>query len=223
MMKPKVYIETTVASYLTAWSSRDVVIAGHQQVTRDWWKSGPDRFEFVISALVVQEAAEGDPGAARDRLSALSHLPLIEVTEDALDLSRRLVEAAAVPVKAVEDAQHLSIAATNGNEYLVTWNYRHLANATLRERIEAVCRSCGYDRRSFAHPKNCWRSIPMIDDPIVAEVRKVRDEHAAKFNYDLDAIFRDIKEKEKSIGRRCVRYQPRPTRTTQAAAHSSVV
>ncbi len=37
-------------------------------------------------------------------------------------------------------------------------------------------------------------------DPIVDEVRRIRDAHAARFNYDLDAIFRDIKEREKKSG-----------------------
>lgn len=49
----------------------------------------------------------------------------------------------------------------------------------------------------------------MKDDPIVSEVRKVRDRHAAKFNYDLDAIYRDLKEREKMSGRSYVSYQPR--------------
>ena len=49
----------------------------------------------------------------------------------------------------------------------------------------------------------------MLEDPIVAEVRKIRDQHAAKFNYDLDAIYRDLKEKEKVGGRSYVRYPAR--------------
>ncbi len=43
-------------------------------------------------------------------------------------------------------------------------------------------------------------------DPIVDEVRRVRDAHAAKFNYDPDAIFRDIKEQEKRSGRKYVSF-----------------
>jgi hypothetical protein len=65
-MKPKAYIETTVVSYLTAWPARDVVIAGHQQITREWWRSAADRFELVASDLVIREAGAGDPNAARD-------------------------------------------------------------------------------------------------------------------------------------------------------------
>jgi len=49
-----------------------------------------------------------------------------------------------------------------------------------------------------------------MTDPIVDEVRQVRDAHAATFNYDLDAIFRDIKEQEKQSGLTFVSYPPRP-------------
>lgn len=45
-----------------------------------------------------------------------------------------------------------------------------------------------------------------MTDPIVDEVRRVRDEHAARFNYDLDAIFRDIKEQEQKSGGRFVSF-----------------
>jgi len=58
----------------------------------------------------------------------------------------------------------------------------------------------------------------MLDDPIVAEVRRVRAEHAAKFHYDLEAIYRDLKEKEKTSGRTYVSY---PRRTCSPVAHGS--
>ncbi len=47
-------------------------------------------------------------------------------------------------------------------------------------------------------------------DPIVAEVRRVREAHAAAFNHDLQAIYKDLKAKESSSGRNYVRYSPRP-------------
>ncbi len=84
-MKPKVYIETTVVSYLTAWPSRDLVIAGHQQITREWWRHAGARFELVASQLVIDEARAGDPDAARDRLAALESVTLLDATDDALD------------------------------------------------------------------------------------------------------------------------------------------
>lgn len=143
-MKPKVYLETTVVSYLTAWPSRDVVVAGHQQVTRDWWATAEERFEVVASDLVLEEAGDGDPQAAADRLAVLDQLPTLATTDAAMELAQNLIEDNALPQKAAQDALHLAIAAVNGIEYLVTWNCRHLANATMRQQIEMTCRSAGY-------------------------------------------------------------------------------
>jgi len=144
-VRAKVYIETTVISYLMARPNRDVVIAGHQKITRDWWQTCRDRFDLVASQLVVREASAGDPQAAKERLERLTTLTLLEVTEEAVTLAQELITTGAVPEKAAEDALHLAIAVTNGVEYLLTWNCKHLANATMRTKIEDVCRSAGYE------------------------------------------------------------------------------
>ncbi len=157
-MKPKAYIETTIVSYLTAWPSRDVVIAGHQQISRQWWNTAADRFELVASQLVVDEASGGDADAARDRLAALERVTLLDASGEALELARQLVSAGAVPEEAAEDAAHIAIAVTNGVEFLVTWNCRHIANATMRPRIEAVCRGAGYEPTVICTPDELMES-----------------------------------------------------------------
>jgi len=144
-MKPTVYVETTVISYLTARPSRDIVVAGHQQITHDWWQTCHEQFNFVASQLVMQEASEGDAEAAQERLNVLDTMTLLEVTEEALTLAQNLVDAGALPEKAAEDALHIAIAVTNGVRYLVTWNCKHIANATMRPLIEQVCREVGYE------------------------------------------------------------------------------
>lgn len=143
-MNPTVYIETSVVSYLTARPSRDIVAAAYQEVTREWWRSAQDKFVLCASALVMSEARTGDPKAARARLEILAALPLLDATGPAVDLTRRLLDEGAVPRTAAEDAAHIAIAAANGVDYLVTWNFRHIANATMRSRIEEVCRRSGY-------------------------------------------------------------------------------
>jgi predicted nucleic acid-binding protein len=144
-MKPKVYVETTVISYLTARPSRDVVVLGHQQTTREWWRTRRDRFDLVASQLVLVEASAGDPEAAQERVGVLAELSLLEVTLEAKALARQLVESAAIPAKAAQDALHVAVAVTNGVPYLVTWNCKHLANAALRSKIEETCRAAGYE------------------------------------------------------------------------------
>jgi hypothetical protein len=142
-MRERLYIETTFISYLTGRANRDVVIAGHQQTTHEWWDKRRQSYELCISQLVVQEAAAGDPQAAQERLEILQSMTLLETSVEALVLAKELIRVRALPAKAGDDALHISIAATNGVPFLLTWNCRHLANATMRPMIEAVCASKG--------------------------------------------------------------------------------
>jgi len=158
-MKPRVYIETTVISYLTARPARDVVIAGHQQSTRDWWATASERFELVISELVREEAGAGDPDAVRARLTLLASLALLDATAEAQELAERLVSASAVPETAMRDAAHIAIAAANGIEYLVTWNFRHIANAVTRPQIESVCRQASFESPVICTPEELMENI----------------------------------------------------------------
>src|SRR2546421_4783963 len=130
-MKPSVYVETTVPSYLTAWPSRDLVRAAHQQITREWW-ARRDGFELYSSRLVVQECQAGDPQAAADRLAALAGTPLLEPMSEAAALAEALMRGGPLPERAAADALHIAIAAGPGMKYLLTWNCTHIANRTLR-------------------------------------------------------------------------------------------
>jgi len=143
MANPKVYVETSVISYLTALPSRDLVLAAHQQVTHDWW-SGRDRFELLVSDAVLAEITRGDDVAAARRLAVLEGISVLSATAPAQALARAFLQAAAMPSNAAIDAVHVAIAAAHGVDFLVTWNCTHIANAVVREKIEAVCRTAGF-------------------------------------------------------------------------------
>lgn len=148
----KVYLETTIPSYLTAWSSRDLIKAAHQQITREWWQSRA-RFDLYISQLVLREASGGDEEAAKLRLEALKGIPVLAVSSDASALAQQLVQQGPLPESAVADALHIGIATVNGMDYLLTWNCAHIANATIRHRIEAICRASGYQPPILCTPE----------------------------------------------------------------------
>ena len=152
-MKPKVYIETTIISYLAARPSRDLIVAGHQQITHEWWQTTRPHFAVVSSQLVMREAAAGDPEAAEARLAFLVGLTLLEISEEALTLAQRLLQTQAIPHDFPEDALHVASAVVNGIEYLLTWNYKHLANAGMRGKIEATCRDLGYEAVVICTPE----------------------------------------------------------------------
>ena len=140
----RVYVETSVLGYLTARPSRDLLVAAHQQITSDWWAAGRQVFDCYISQAVLEEAAGGDPEAAKRRLAVVRDMPLLSVTDDAMRLADDLVAAGAIPAEAAEDALHIALAAVHGMDYLLTWNCRHIANATMRNRIADVCADHGY-------------------------------------------------------------------------------
>jgi hypothetical protein len=142
-MRWKVYVETSVVSYLTSRLSRDLIVAGHQQITQEWWAKHHNRFELFVSQTVVEEATAGDREAAQQRLDVIENLPLLEITEEAIALAKDLVRVGPLPEKAEVDALHIALAVTNRVDYLLTWNCKHLANAALRTRIEHVCRLRG--------------------------------------------------------------------------------
>jgi len=137
-MKPKVYLETTIISYLAARPSRDIIIAAHQELTNEWWENRRKRFDLFVSQLVIQEAKSGDKEAARKRLGLLEPIPLLELNDKAISLARILMNDA-IPPKAVEDALHIAVAAIHGMDYLLTWNCKHLANAEREHAITAIC------------------------------------------------------------------------------------
>src|ERR1700681_914731 len=143
-MKPKLYLETSIVSYLTARPSHDLIRAAHQQLTRDWWDT---RFSFdlYISQFVLDEAKAGNAEAASRRLSALSEALLLELTPETGRLAREILRQGGMPAKAYVDAVHVALAAVHGLDYLLTWNCAHIANATLRGKIETICRAAGFE------------------------------------------------------------------------------
>ena len=152
-MKPLLYIETSVVSYLTARPSGHIITAARQQHTRMWWDSRRSWYDLFISPLVVAEAELGDPSAAADRLEALRGLEVVAASDESDALAEALLREVPLPEKATADANHIAVAAVTGAEYLLTWNFKHIANPVLREQIAEVCRSRGYTSPTLCSPE----------------------------------------------------------------------
>ncbi len=144
-MKQKVYIETTIPSYLAGRPSRDLVIAGNQELTREWWDGRREAFDLYVSQFVLDEAEDGDVEAARRRLDILAGLAELAINEEAVHLAEKLVSEGIVPPKAATDAAHIAVAAVNEMDYLLTWNCTHIANAEIMKRIYSLCEREGYN------------------------------------------------------------------------------
>jgi predicted nucleic acid-binding protein len=151
-MAAKVYIETSVISYAMARPSRDLVVAARQEITRERWKRILTEFDCYVSALVVQESEGGDPGAAASRLSAIASLPILQVDELAEELALSLISGGAIPKQKPEDALHIALAARDGVDYLLTWNFTHIHNAQMELCIRRIVEQFGYQCPVFCSP-----------------------------------------------------------------------
>jgi predicted nucleic acid-binding protein len=142
-LKPRIYIESSVISYLTARASRDLVVAAHQQVTLDFWES-VGRFSMCISEYAVAEISRGDDERAQVRISLIADAIMLETNPEVEGLADALIAQKSVPVKARLDALHIAVCAVHGVDYLLTWNCKHIANAQTMRLIENTCAQFGY-------------------------------------------------------------------------------
>lgn len=154
-----VYIETSVVGNLAGRIHPDPAIASRQGITRRWWPIALAQYRLLISELVLDECNGGDPTAAQERLDEIDFLPLLDITDEVHELADQLTSQGAVPISEPRDAIHIAIAAVHGVQYLVTWNFKHIANATLRSRIEAVCRDAGYEPPTICTPEE-FAAVP---------------------------------------------------------------
>jgi hypothetical protein len=145
MTQTTVYVETTVIGHLVGRILGDPVVAGRQTVTRHWWPTAKQKHRLFVSRLVADECSGGDAIAAAERLVVLNSLEFLAASEEADKLAERLIAGYAIPETEPRDAAHISLAAVNGIEYLVTWNFKHIANPTTRAAIESICRRAGFE------------------------------------------------------------------------------
>jgi len=135
-----VYLETTVPSYLAANPSRDLIVAAHQQITREWWQDARDRFELFISEAVVAEIRMGDPGASARRLQLVRDLPRLELNDDVRSLVELYDKKLGLATRAKVDVLHIAFAVGYRLDYLVTWNCNHIANGEVVRRLQQLNR-----------------------------------------------------------------------------------
>ncbi len=142
--KSCVYIETSIISYLTARPSRDLRAAGWQQITAQWWDECRRNYDLYTSELVIAEASSGNPEAAQRRLDSLRDMNELPIDGEVEELASRLIENRAVPAPAKADAIHIAVGAVQKMDYFLTWNCRHINNATIKPVLRKVCADFGY-------------------------------------------------------------------------------
>ena len=220
IIKPKVYVETTVVSYLVARPSHDVTLADRQQATQQLWTEYSDNFEFGVSDIVLNEVSRGDAIAAQQRLEVLADLPVLDGPLEAITLVENLIDAGAIPKDSRPDAQHIAIATVNSVEYLVSWNYKHIVNETKRNLINEVCCASGFQPTNLCTPAELIEDIQVKEkhdtrtDPVLEECYRMKEEFAAQFKSSQE-LYDYLKAQQKKFKALGWKYLPPPPARTE--------
>jgi len=96
-MKPTVYLETTIPSFLTARPSNNLILAGEQELTRQWWEDRRKSFTLFVSELVIEEAQKGNSEASEKRMNAISAVLVLEIDEETIRLTEEIMKSGVIP------------------------------------------------------------------------------------------------------------------------------
>ena len=143
MSKPTVYVETTVVGHLAGRQQSDIIVAARQLASRNWWDVR-ERYELFVSKFVLDECSAGDQVAASERLEMIREIPVLDTQTTAEALAIALMDRCGIPKTEPRDALHIAVAAVGGIEYLLTWNFKHIANPSTRHLIQMICQDSGY-------------------------------------------------------------------------------
>ena len=152
-MSLKIEIQQILVSYNTGRASRDVVIAGHQQTTFDFWTLLSGNLSPYISALVIKEVGKGNTEMAQKRLEAIKTFPVLPTTPEAEQLTQVILENHGIPRKHPEDALHIAIAAMAGMNFIVTWNFSHINNPFTKMKIRRIVENAGFECPEIVTPE----------------------------------------------------------------------
>jgi predicted nucleic acid-binding protein len=147
-----IYIETSVVSYYTSRPSGDVTVSARQKSTKELWPRFHSDYESFISTLVRDEVGRGNKEYAALRLQALEKFPVLDIDISARTLATQIIENRGIPKEYPEDALHIAVAAVNGIDVVVTWNFAHLNNPFTRMMVRQIVENAGYQCPELCSP-----------------------------------------------------------------------
>ena len=159
-MKPIVYIESSVISYLTSRPSSDPIKSAWQAVTTQWWNTKLDQVTACISPYVIEEVGAGDPEAARQRIDMIRPLTVLDTNDQIEALADFLLLGGGLPPKARIDALHIACAAHHNVNIVMTWNFKHIANPVQLPVMRGLCAARGYRLPELVSPLEMMEHLP---------------------------------------------------------------
>ena len=149
----KVYLETTIPSYLTSIPSRDIIILGHKELTKEWWNKYRDKYELFVSQAVVDEVTQGDKAVAALRYDLIKNISILNFDLAIDNIVNNYMKEFSFSSKVILDAYHIAYATFYEIDFLLTWNCKHLANANIRKKLYQINAKLGYSTPEICTPE----------------------------------------------------------------------
>ena len=124
--------------------ARDLLQAARQQTSKDWWELKRQQHELFTSEIVLAEISEGETFMAQQRLEVMRDIKLLRLTDDTETLTRRILDSGLLPLDADRDAAHIALATIYEMDILLSWNCRHIANASIQARLRRLAEQMGF-------------------------------------------------------------------------------
>jgi hypothetical protein len=140
----RIYIESTIPSYLVARPARDLLQAARQQTSNDWWELKRHQHELFTSQIVLDEISAGENEMAKQRLEVLAGIPVLGANDQAENLTLEILGSGLLPTTADRDAGHIALATVYEMDILLSWNCRHIANASIQARLRKLAEKSGF-------------------------------------------------------------------------------
>lgn len=150
-MKKRIYIETTIPSFLFT-RRTDAESVARRNWTQHWWDLCGGDFELVSSVAVVNELRRGTSDETAQRLELIFQTALLPITDEVRHLVRVYVDQQVMPRDPTGDALHLAIATFHRIDVLLTWNCAHLANPNKMDRIRLINFEIGFPTPDLLTP-----------------------------------------------------------------------
>jgi predicted nucleic acid-binding protein len=218
MKKPTVYLDTSIISAYW-YEGADVAMIVRRMRTREWWELERHHFGVWASTFGEAELRGGVFPRQSECVSMIRRLRYLPARVAVQDLSDQVLERGLVPRTKPADAVHLAICAWHGIDFLLTWNYAHMANPVVQARFERLCGEVGLIVPLMVSPEsipqvrlgNQFGGIGKMADPILDELWRVREELVKKHG-GLHGYFKYIQKLELARSRSKQRSSAHPSK-----------
>lgn len=137
MIRPRVYVETTIPSFYHEVRTESEMVA-RREWTREWWNDHRNDYDIFASEAVIDELENGTFPQKDDALALIQGVPLLDIEDAIGDIVESYIQHQLMPADPAGDALHLALASFHRCDFLLTWNCRHLANANKFAHIRRV-------------------------------------------------------------------------------------